>query len=107
MAEINRENLKHLADLARLELTSKESVKLLKDLKKILGHFQELEAVDTNNVEPMTGGTMAKNVFRNDETDSDKKLQKLHETGKVVSAFPVSDKGYLKVPKVFGEDNNL
>ena len=95
MATISKEELRHLADLARIKLDPKEEDKLLKDLGNILGHFEELQALDTKIVPPMTGGTDLRNVFRSDaERENTNK-------GAGTDAFPESQNGYLKVPPVF------
>ena len=91
---INKKTLEHLAELARIELKSGEEEKLLNDLQMILGHFGELQALDTSSVQPMTGGTNLENVLRNDENTT-------QDTGKGLEAFPESKDGYLKVPPVF------
>ncbi|MBI4991772.1 MAG: Asp-tRNA(Asn)/Glu-tRNA(Gln) amidotransferase subunit GatC [Candidatus Harrisonbacteria bacterium] len=92
---LTKKDLEHLAALARLDLKKGEEEKLLRDLGSILNHFQELQSLDTNGVEPMTGGTELKNVFREDvagQTD---------DTGKGPEQFPDKKDGYLKVPPVF------
>ena len=95
MAEINEKNLKNLANLARIEIDPKQEAKLLKDLKSILGHFDELANLDTKDVVPMTGGTDLKNVTREDEFNG------IDDLGKGAEAFPDKKDGYLKVPPVF------
>ncbi len=98
MSNIDKKSLKHLAELSRLELHEKEEEKFVGDLEKILKYFEELQAVDTQNVAPMTGGTQLKNVFRTDgETTSSL------SPAKVVEAFPEKEKHWLKVPAVFEE----
>ena len=95
---ITKHTLDHLAKLARIELGEKEEEKLLADLQKIVEYFDELKALDTSGVEPMTGGTREKNIFRED-TDRENTQQ-----GKGIGALPESENGYLKVPPVFGEN---
>lgn len=95
MAEINSKILKHLAELARIEIDPKNEAKFLSDFKSILGHFEELESLDTSGVVPMTGGTSLKNITREDEFNENK------DQGKGVESFPESKDGYLKVPPVF------
>lgn len=97
---INKETLKHLASLARIELDAKEEEKLLKDLGQILEHFKELQELDTANVKPVTGGTNLKNVFREDGESFDK-LGAGTNRGAGIEAFPEHENGYLKVPPVF------
>ncbi len=92
---INKKLLKHLAELARLELTPKEEDRLIKDLRDILSHFEELQKLDTTEVKPMTGGTQLTNVFREDEERVNK------YAGAGVEGFPDNEKGFLKIPPVF------
>lgn len=99
MPEINKKSLEHLADLARLELSEKESEKFLNDLGKILEHFQELQEMNTENVIPMAGGTGLKNVFREDGETKNSLTSDL-----VAEAFPEKEKHWLKVPPVFSAE---
>ena len=63
MSEIDEKKLENLAKLGRIELNESEKLKLLKDLPEILNHFQELQKIDTTNVEPMSGGVSQENIF--------------------------------------------
>ncbi|MDP3014944.1 MAG: Asp-tRNA(Asn)/Glu-tRNA(Gln) amidotransferase subunit GatC [bacterium] len=94
---INKKTLEHLVELSRIELDKKSEEKLLGDLQKILGHFEELEGVDTENVEPIAGGTELKNVFREDESNVSCQMSNV----KIVEAFPEKENGFLKVPPIF------
>lgn len=96
MADLDKKQLEHLAKLARLELTAGEEKKYLADLQKILDHFQELQAVNTDEVIPMTGGTELKSVFRSDEVNENRLRP---DTS--VEQFPERAKNLLKVPPVF------
>lgn len=96
-ARITKEELRHLADLARIELDPKEEDKLQKDLGDILGYFTELQKLDTANVPPMTGCTDLRNVFRGDAERENT------DRGAGTEAFPESEHGFLKVPSVFEE----
>lgn len=106
MSEINKKTLGRLADLARLELGKKEEDKFVKDLEKILSHFKELQSLDTENVQPLAGGTWTNNVLREDG-----ETKQSLGSDKVVEAFPDKDgstgsprgKHWLKTPPVFEE----
>ena len=98
---INKETLKHLAALARLELSTKETNQFLKDFDKIIDHFRELEKINTDKIEPVIGGTNFKNILRNDDVDLDKRAQSVNDSGRIIRSFPESDRGYLKIPPVF------
>jgi aspartyl-tRNA(Asn)/glutamyl-tRNA(Gln) amidotransferase subunit C len=93
--ELTKHDLKHLAELARIELDPKEEEKLLKDLGKILHHFEELQELGTAEVPPMTGGTDLRNIFRG---DADREGT---DRGAGTDAFPEKKDGYLKIPPVF------
>ena len=96
---IGKKELEHLAQLSRIEIDPKEADKLINDLGAILDHFKELQALDTSNVPPMTGGTDLMNVFRADGEDDGGRENTNRGAG--VEAFPESKNGYLKVPPVF------
>ncbi len=49
---LTKEQVKHVAALARLELSEDEVARMTTDLGKILEHVQQLSALDTTNVEP-------------------------------------------------------
>lgn len=104
---INKKTLEYLAELSRIELEKESGEKLLKDLQKILAYFEELKEVDTENIEPMAGGTIEKNVFREDtltqinaDNISENQRKNLRKSA-IVEQFPEKEDGFLKVPPVF------
>ena len=107
MTHITEDTVEYLAKLSRMDLTDGEKKKLAGDLEEILSHFEELNEVDTANGEPMTGGTAQRNIFREDDADTRKEIN--GSANDIIDAFPEHARGYLKVPAVFGgeEENNL
>ena len=97
-ANISKKDLENLAALARLRIDAKNEKKLIQDLEKILGHFNELKNVDTQNVEPMTGGTAFTNIFREDDAIGGG----LDKTS-ALEQFPEKKDGFLKIPPVFSD----
>jgi aspartyl-tRNA(Asn)/glutamyl-tRNA(Gln) amidotransferase subunit C len=95
MTGIGKKELKHLAELSRIELHEHEEEKIGKDLEKILKHFEELKEIPTEGVPPLTGGTLLKNIARADGEGS------ALSGVPAVEAFPEAEKGFLKVPPVF------
>jgi len=100
MAHISEETVEYLAKLSRMDLEGGEKKKIAGDLEEILTHFEELNEVDTTNVEPMTGGTAQRNVFREDDADTRSEMN--GSSKDIIDAFPEHARGYLKVPAVFG-----
>lgn len=92
---INKQTLEHLSKLARLELDSKEEEKFLRDLGKILDHFNELRELDTSKVEPLAGGTERTNAFREDAGRENTNQRSGTEE------LPEVHDGFLKIPPVF------
>ena len=63
---ISREDVDHVARLARLALTDAEKVLMRDQLNAILGHIDALRAVDTEGVEPTSHAVPLVNVMRDD-----------------------------------------
>ncbi len=97
MAEITTALVEKLAKLARLELSQAETEKFTTDLSNIVAYVKELESVDTKNMVPMTGGTMLKNVMRDDVAE----VSAPNEQKNIIDAFPDKKGNYLKTPAVF------
>jgi aspartyl-tRNA(Asn)/glutamyl-tRNA(Gln) amidotransferase subunit C len=60
-------NVKYVAHLARLALTSDEEVKLTAQLGHILGYIEKLREVDVSGVEPTAHAVPMVNITRADE----------------------------------------
>lgn len=67
MAQLTREDIEKVAYLSRLELSEDEKNKLTGHINRLLENFQELQAVDTDDVEPTSHTIPVFNVFRKDE----------------------------------------
>lgn len=67
MADITKEDVKHVADLARLAITDDEAEKFTNQLSKIIGYSELLNELDTEDIEPTTHVLDYKNVLRKDE----------------------------------------
>ncbi len=93
---IDQNEVNHLLELSRLEITDNEKQNLSKDLENILKYVEQLSEVNTDNVEPMTGGTFNMNEYRKDNFE-DRKF----DTKKVLEVAPKSENGFFEVPKIF------
>jgi aspartyl-tRNA(Asn)/glutamyl-tRNA(Gln) amidotransferase subunit C len=63
----SREQVLKTAKLARLELTSEEVDAFATQLGHIVSYIEQLDEVDTADIEPMVHGAGVTNVFRPDE----------------------------------------
>lgn len=68
MARITKDDVKHVAHLARLSFSDEEMDKFTKQLDDIIGFAEQLNELDTKEVEPTTHVLDVKNVLREDES---------------------------------------
>jgi|SRR3972149_11465119 len=69
MAKLTFSDVKHVADLAKLELTNNEIKKFQKQLSSIVNYVSELKEVDTTNVTAISQTTGLTNVTSVDKSD--------------------------------------
>ena len=68
---LTREDVKHVASLARLGMSGDELTMFQEQLSSILGHIEQLNELDTESIPPTTQVVPLENVQRPDEvTDS-------------------------------------
>lgn len=64
---ISRQDVEHVARLARLELSDAEIERMREQLNAILGYIDKLRELDITNVEPTSHAVPLVNVMREDE----------------------------------------
>jgi len=87
----------HLLKLARIELSSQEKKKIALDLENILDYIKQLQKLNTDGVEPMTGGTLLENIYREDRIDK----QKQDTSKELKKSAPCLKDDYFKIPPIF------
>jgi aspartyl-tRNA(Asn)/glutamyl-tRNA(Gln) amidotransferase subunit C len=91
---IDIDAVKHIAKLARLQLTEDEEKLYMGQLNKIIVFFDELNAIDTTNIEPMSHALPLINVMRDDEVVPSPGHERL------LAGAPAAERGFFKVPKI-------
>ncbi|MDX1672852.1 MAG: Asp-tRNA(Asn)/Glu-tRNA(Gln) amidotransferase subunit GatC [Balneolaceae bacterium] len=91
---VTKDDVRYIADLARLQLSEEEMETLLDDMNKILDYMDTLEELDTGNVEPLEHVIELESSFRKDEA----KESLDHE--EALKNAPDADSDYFKVPRV-------
>jgi aspartyl-tRNA(Asn)/glutamyl-tRNA(Gln) amidotransferase subunit C len=94
---ITREEVEHVARLARLALTAAEVDALTGELTAILDHAAEVSALDTADVPPTAHPVPLVNVFRRDEPRVGLPRDE------VLAAAPAVEDGRFRVPRILGE----
>ena len=91
---LSREEVEHIALLARLGLSEAEIERFKEQLSNILENFQILQQVDTSDVPPTAQSIEIQNVLREDEV-----APSLPEE-EVLANAPSREGGYFKVKAV-------
>ena len=91
---IKIETVRHVAKLARLRLTAEEELKYTEQLGQIIAYFDELAAIDTTGVEPMSHALPLSNVMREDEVE----ISLSHDA--LLKNAPAVEGDFFKVPKI-------
>lgn len=66
-ARLSADDVRAIADLARLELSDDDVERYQQQLSDILGYFQKLEELDTSHIDPTSSVLPLTNVMRKDE----------------------------------------
>ena len=98
MPPISRDDVLHVAKLARLELTEEELELFTPQLAAVLEHAADVEALDVGEVPPTAHPYPLRNVFRDDE------LRPSVDRDEVLAQAPEVEDGRFKVPPILGEE---
>ena len=97
MTRITKEEVKKVAQLARLELDVNEINNHAEQLEKILDYITQLEKINTDDVPCTTRAIEVTNAFRKDEQKNSDCTEKILDLG------PSREDDYFKVPKIINE----
>lgn len=91
---ITIKDVEHVASLARLELSEREKEQFTEQLNAILKYAEQLNALDTDGVEPTSHAMPLVNVMREDAVRPSLPIDK------VMLNAPDEEDGQIKVPAV-------
>jgi aspartyl-tRNA(Asn)/glutamyl-tRNA(Gln) amidotransferase subunit C len=95
---VTRKDVEHIAELARLKFKEEELVSFTDQLNEILAYMEQLNELDTDNVEPLSHPVEENNVFREDTSKPS------INRDEALKNAPQRDDEFFKVPKVIGGD---
>ena len=98
MPSISRDDVAHVARLARLELTADELELFTSQLAAVLDHAADVEALDVADVPPTMHPYPLRNVTRSDE------ITPGVDRDEVLAQAPSAEDGRFKVPPILGEE---
>jgi len=94
MSRISKEDVKHVAHLARLAVTEEETEQMTKELDAIITFAELLNEVDTTNVQPTTHVLNMVNVLREDKAKPGLPVEE------VIKNAPDHEDGLIRVPSI-------
>ena len=92
--KITKEQVEHLAWLARLELSEDEKKLYTNQLNEILEYFSRLDELDTEKVDPTYQVIGKINVFREDEVKPSLSIDEILQNA------PRKEKRFFKAPRI-------
>ncbi len=92
--KITKQEVEHVARLARLELSEQEKEKLTDQLSNILTYVEKLNELDTSGVEPTAHVLDINNVMRDDVPGKSLSREM------ALANAPEKAGGHYKVPKI-------
>jgi aspartyl-tRNA(Asn)/glutamyl-tRNA(Gln) amidotransferase subunit C len=91
---ISLDEVRHVARLARLELDEREMLSLQGDLNALLGHFADIQAIITDDIDPASHAVSLQNIWADDiPVDGLSRAEALKNA-------PVSKAGLFVVPMI-------
>jgi aspartyl-tRNA(Asn)/glutamyl-tRNA(Gln) amidotransferase subunit C len=96
-APISRDDVVHVARLARLELTDDEVERFTGQLAQVLAHAADVAAMDLDGVAPTSHPLPLSNGLRPDE------VGRCADRDEVLAAAPSVEANRFRVPRITGE----
>ena len=99
---VSRDEVRHVAELANLQLTAEEEPAIERDLNAILAHIAQMNELDTTGVPAMAqvGEMLALAPAKSGEDLRADAVKASVDRASVMAAAPETDGRFFKVPKV-------
>ena len=92
--QVSKEEILHIANLAKLELKEDEIEKYIENLQDILDFANIVNAAPIGGLDITVGTNEAKNIFREDE------VKNFEDKEALMQNAPIKDQNMFKLPKV-------
>ena len=99
---VSKDEVKHIAQLARLGISQEEEEKFSRDLSEILDYMKKLQEIDLDNVAPTSHSLSSENVFREDEVE----VTSQDVVNHLINLSPSQKGRYIKVKSIFKGPSN-
>ncbi|MDX1607618.1 MAG: Asp-tRNA(Asn)/Glu-tRNA(Gln) amidotransferase subunit GatC [Candidatus Spechtbacterales bacterium] len=98
--KLTKEEVKKIADLARLEISDEKLEYYTEELSAVLDYVEQLNELDTEDVEPMAQATELYTVYREDIQAPGERSNLVK---KLMSAASMIKGGFISVRSVFNK----
>jgi aspartyl-tRNA(Asn)/glutamyl-tRNA(Gln) amidotransferase subunit C len=95
---ISKEQIEHLAKLAKLDVTAVEKSRYAEQISSILVYFKQLDEIDLSKVDNMEHITDLKNVKRDDDVCN------IYSAEELLESAPSVEDRHVKVKSVFNQE---
>ena len=92
--QVSKEEILHIANLARLDLNENEVDKYIENLQDILNFANIVNNAPVEGLDITIGANEAKNIFRKDE------IKRLEDTESLLQNAETKEPNMFKIPKV-------
>lgn len=99
--KLTKNDTKRVAELAKLDLTTSEIDKFTPQLIAVVDLMNELNEVDTKDIEPTAQTTQLENVLRDDKVDVTRTLTQ----DEALSGTENVQNGFFVVPQILHKDD--
>jgi aspartyl-tRNA(Asn)/glutamyl-tRNA(Gln) amidotransferase subunit C len=96
---ISREEVEHVARLARIELTDEETERFREQLSAVLERAQRIQSLELDDVPPTAHPVELRNVLRPDIVVAPE------ATADILKAAPESEDGFFKAPRILEDED--
>ncbi|ERN41678.1 aspartyl/glutamyl-tRNA(Asn/Gln) amidotransferase, C subunit [Rubidibacter lacunae KORDI 51-2] len=95
---LDSEQVRQVANLARMDISEDDEVQFVQQLGKILGYFEQLGELNTEDLPPTARPIEVSNITRSDETQpySDREV--------LLARAPEPDGDFFRVPQILNAD---
>lgn len=96
--EIDEAAVRHVAHLARLDLSDDDVARMAGELSAVLSYIEQMGELDVSNVEPTAHPLPVQNVLRDDV------VRESLTPESALEVAPSAQDGFFKVPKVLDQE---
>lgn len=97
---LSQREIKHVATLARLEISESEETKFTEQLGSVLDYFDKLDSAETGDSKPIEQINNMENIVIEDT------IREKYDRNEMLANAPEKEDGFIKVKAVFENDES-